>query len=132
LGVTHYDGCFGCGPSRDCGLRVDLAGTGDGALAGRFAVEDRHQGPPGHIHGGILATLLDEAMALVLHAEGTFALTRRLEVDLLAPVPLGSELDVEARVARREGRKLWLLARASGGEGPVAEARGLFLGVEPS
>lgn len=130
MAIVHHDGCFGCGPGRDCGLRLALEPGAGGALAGRFVVEQRHQGPPGLAHGGIVGAVLDEAMALVLHHERMLALTRRLEIDLLAAVAVGSELALEARVERRDGRKLWLAARADADAGPVAEARGLFLAVD--
>ena len=39
--------------------------AGDG-VAGRFFLKQDHQGPPGHAHGGILASALDEAMAMVI------------------------------------------------------------------
>src|SRR3954462_14505431 len=82
----------------------------EGRVAGRFFVKQDHQGPPGFAHGGVLATALDEAMALLVHAEGTHALTRRLEVELLGPVPVGSFAIVSAWVESREDRRLGLRA----------------------
>ena len=79
--LSHHDLCFGCGQANLFGLQLELERTEDG-VAGRFFVKQDHQGPPGHAHGGVIATALDEAMALLLHDEGTHALTARLEVDL--------------------------------------------------
>ena len=86
-----------------------------------------HQGPPGYAHGGVIATALDEAMALLLHDEGTHALTARLEVDLQAPAPVGSYVEVEAAVAERAGRRLVLSATAGNDDGVIASARGTFV-----
>ena len=65
-------------------------------MSGRFFVKQDHQGPPGYAHGGVIAAALDEAMALLVHHEGRHALTGRLEVDLLAPAPVGAFVDVRA------------------------------------
>ncbi len=58
-------------------------------MAGRFFVKQDHQGPPGYAHGGVIATALDEAMALCCMARAP-TLTGRLEVELQAPAPVGS------------------------------------------
>jgi acyl-coenzyme A thioesterase PaaI-like protein len=130
--LAHHELCFGCGNANLFGLQMELeqAGGGPASVTGRFFVKQDHQGPEGVAHGGILASALDEAMAIALHAEGVHARTRRLEVDLLAAAPVGAFLRVDARVERREPGKLWLSASARGvGEGArtVAEARGLFV-----
>jgi acyl-coenzyme A thioesterase PaaI-like protein len=97
-------------------------------VEGRFFVKQDHQGPPGYAHGGVIAAALDEAMALLLHGEGTFALTGRLEVDLRAPAPVGTFVRVEADVAEKDARRIGLTARATDGDGALlAEARGTFV-----
>ncbi len=98
-------------------------------MVGRFFVKQDHQGPPGYAHGGVIATALDEAMALLLHDDGTHALTRGLDVELSAPAAVGSYVEVRAQIAETEGRRIVLSASASGEDGPVANARGTFLKV---
>jgi acyl-coenzyme A thioesterase PaaI-like protein len=124
--LSHHDVCFGCGQANLFGLQLELERTGEG-VAGRFFVKQDHQGPPGYAHGGVIATALDEAMALLLHDEGTRALTTRLEVDLRAPAPVGSYVEVSAKVDERAGRRLVLSATASNEEGVIAGARGTFV-----
>jgi acyl-coenzyme A thioesterase PaaI-like protein len=128
--LSHHELCFGCGQANLFGLQLELERTGDG-VAGRFFVKQDHQGPPGYAHGGVLATALDEAMALLLHDEGTRALTARLEVDLHAPAPVGSYVEVSAEVAERSGRRLVLSATASNEGGVIASARGTFVTPAP-
>ncbi len=99
-------------------------------MAGRFFVKQDHQGPPGYAHGGVIATALDEAMALLLHGQGTYALTGNLEVDLKAPAPVGSFIEVEADVVGVDGRRISLEASVTGDEGTVALARGTFVEME--
>ena len=129
--LAHHELCFGCGNANLFGLQMELepADGQPGAVTGRFFLKQDHQGPPGHAHGGILASALDEAMAIALHAQGVHALTRRLEVDLLAPAPVGTFLRVDAAIERREDDRLWVraTARTVGEEATeVATARGEF------
>jgi acyl-coenzyme A thioesterase PaaI-like protein len=124
--IAHHDGCFGCGQANLFGLQLELDRE-EGGVRGRFFVKQDHQGPPGYAHGGIVATALDEAMALALHAEGLDARTRRLELDLLAPAPVGTFVEVEASVERRDGRRIRTRAAAREGETVVAEAVAEFV-----
>jgi acyl-coenzyme A thioesterase PaaI-like protein len=128
--IVHHDLCFGCGQANLFGLQLELAFRADGAVAGRFFVKQDHQGPPGYAHGGVLATALDEAMALLLHGRGMFAFTGRLEVDLLAPAPVGTFVHVTALVESEDGRRLELSAEAAAEEDagkPLARGRGVFV-----
>ena len=125
--IRHHDLCFGCGQSNLFGLQLEVERRPEGGVAGRFFVKQDHQGPPGYAHGGVLATALDEAMALLLHGQGKFALTGQLEVKLEAPAPVGAFVEVEADVERIEGRRLHLAASAASDGATVATARGTFV-----
>jgi acyl-coenzyme A thioesterase PaaI-like protein len=128
--LLHHDLCFGCGQANLFGLQLELEPSPDGGVDGRFFVKQDHQGPPGYAHGGVIAAALDEAMALVLLAESTSALTARLEVDLLAPAPVGTFVRVEAGVEASDARSLRLRARARSEDGgELAVARGVFVRV---
>jgi acyl-coenzyme A thioesterase PaaI-like protein len=132
LTVVHHELCFGCGLANLFGLQLELERDGDG-VAGRFFVKQDHQGPPGFAHGGILATALDEAMALLVHDAEVRALTGRLEVDLLAPAPIGAFAHVRAWIEEEASRTLTLAAelRAEDAAGAVvARARGVFVRVQ--
>ncbi len=126
--VSHHELCFGCGQANLFGLQLELERRPEGGVEGRFFVKQDHQGPPGFAHGGVIAAALDEAMSLVLHGQGTLALTGRLEVELRGPAPVGSFVRVEADVERVEGRRLHVVARALGEAGEeLASARGVFV-----
>jgi acyl-coenzyme A thioesterase PaaI-like protein len=125
--IRHHDLCFGCGPANLFGLQLEVERRDGGGVAGRFFVKQDHQGPPGYAHGGVLATALDEAMALLLHGQGTFALTGQLEVKLEAPAPVGAFVEVEADVERAQGRRLFLAASASAEGRTLATATGTFV-----
>ncbi|MGH8572022.1 MAG: PaaI family thioesterase, partial [Gammaproteobacteria bacterium] len=101
-----------------------------GGVEGRFFVKQDHQGPPGYAHGGVIAAALDEAMALLLFSEGTFALTARLEIDLLAPAPVGAFVRIRARRKGSGERTVELAAEATGEDDRrLAAAKGTFVRV---
>jgi acyl-coenzyme A thioesterase PaaI-like protein len=132
LTITHHELCFGCGLANLFGLQLEVERDGDRRVAGRFFVKQDHQGPPGVTHGGIVATALDEAMALLAHDMEERTLTRRLEVDLLAPAPIGSMAYVRAWVEDDDGRTLRLAAdlrSEASGEAVLGSARGVFVRV---
>jgi acyl-coenzyme A thioesterase PaaI-like protein len=130
--IFHHDLCFGCGQANVFGLQLEAEPGADGGVEGRFFVKQDHQGPPGFAHGGVIAAALDEAMALLLHGQGTFALTARLELDLLAPAPVGAFVSVRAELVESQERKLVLHAEATVQEQPVARARGVFVRGVPA
>lgn len=99
-------------------------------MSGEFTPTRDLQGPPGVAHGGVVATALDEAMSLCVHQQ-TLAFTAHFEIDLRGPAPLGARVGVEARIDRREGRKLWASAEALGENGMVATGSALFVEVSP-
>ena len=130
--ITHHELCFGCGLANLFGLQLELEPDGEGAVSGRFFVKQDHQGPPGYAHGGILATALDEAMALLVHGEGVHALTRHIEVDFRAPAPIGAFAHLRAWVEERDERQLRLRAELrseASGDRLVADATGVFVRV---
>ena len=130
--ITHHELCFGCGLANLFGLQMEVEPDGERRVAGRFFLKQDHQGPPGYAHGGVLATALDEAMALLVFDAELPALTRRLEVDLLGPAPIGSFATVRAWIESEEGRGLVLAAELRGdGDDVLARARGVFVRVDP-
>jgi acyl-coenzyme A thioesterase PaaI-like protein len=127
--VRHHDLCFGCGQANLFGLQLELERSGDG-VEGRFFVKQDHQGPPGYAHGGVIAAALDEAMALLVFERGTFAVTGQLEIDLVAPVPVGTFVSVSASLESEGERTLALSAEAAGEDGRrLAGAKGTFVRV---
>jgi len=124
--------CFGCGPANQNGLRLEFLLADDGSVVSLPVVPGAFDGHPGYLHGGIIATLLDEAMSKAVRAQGSTSVTRKIEVDYLRPVPSGAPLRIEGRVVRNEARKHWAEARIANEKGIVlAEGKGLFIEVRP-
>ena len=126
------DYCFGCGPANPFGLQLkfEVAPTGDSYIAD-FELATEFGGPPGHAHGGIVATILDEAMSKANKLKSRIALTRRIEVEYLRPVPLGKQLVVEGHIGSVRGRASYNHAEIRNTDGVVlARSRGKFLTVD--
>jgi uncharacterized protein (TIGR00369 family) len=122
--------CFGCGPANAGGLRLDFLLAEDGSVVCLPAVPETFEGPAGLLHGGIIATLLDEAMSKSVRVRGFTAMTRHMQVDYLRPVPSRTPLRIEGRLTRSEGRKHWSEARILDAHGNVlAQSTGLFIEV---
>lgn len=123
--------CFGCGPGNPSGLRLKFT-FGNHRAHSRFRLPKKFQGPPGHVHGGIIATILDEAMSKVNKLRSVLAPTAKMTVQFLRPVPLGKPLMVEGWEQSVRGRKHVNLAeiRNEAGE-TLARGRGLFIAVDP-
>jgi uncharacterized protein (TIGR00369 family) len=125
--------CFGCGLANDAGLRLHFLLAEDGTVVCPATVPDAFEGHPGYLHGGIIATLLDEAMSKAVRARGLTAMTRHLEVDYKRPVPSRTAIRIEGQVVRSEGRKHWVEARIHDESAHVlAQGKGLFIEVRPA
>jgi uncharacterized protein (TIGR00369 family) len=122
--------CFGCGPANPTGLKLEFMLAQDGSVVCLTEIADRFDGHPGYLHGGVIATLLDEAMSKAVRARGLTAMTGRMEIDYLRPVPSGAPLRMEGCIVRSEGRKHWTEARILNARGTaLAKAKGIFIEV---
>src|SRR5512146_978268 len=125
--------CFGCGPDNPEGLRLNFVLGQDGkSFICRFRLSSRYVGPPGHAHGGIIATILDEAMGKVNKLRHVVAVTSSMEVRYLKVVPLGEPLVVEGWEQRVGGREHINAAEIRNAAGEVlASSKGKFIAVDP-
>ena len=73
-------------------------------IRGGFRITGDYQGGAGFVHGGIIATLLDEVMAKVSRFEKDHAVTAKLSVEYLRPVPIEVDLIVEGWELERNER----------------------------
>ncbi len=86
------------------------------------------QGPPGYVHGGAMAAVLDEAMGGASWMNGHRTVAAKISVSFLEMLKLETETTVEAAIERTDGRKIYLRAKMSDGRGTtIAEADGLFI-----
>lgn len=137
-----FSHCYGCGKSNPQGHHLKSYWEGEETLA-RFTVRPEFSGGvPGHVFGGMVASLLDchgtaSAAAFAYRAAGREMgdggefmrfVTASLKVDFLRPTPIGVELEVRGRLRSIEGRKVLVsLSLDAGGQ---ACARGEMLAVQ--
>jgi len=124
--------CFCCGADNPHGLQLRIEQDGStGRVFTECAMTERYQGYQDTVHGGLLATLLDELMAhAALRVAGGHAATARMEVAFRRPVPVGEPLRVEAEVDKISGRRIQTRGWIVNGRGErLVEASALFLAV---
>jgi uncharacterized protein (TIGR00369 family) len=91
--------CFGCGKNNPIGMKLNFIKDG-GTIFAEFTPDKMHQGWPGLLHGGIVMTLLDEAMSNIAYATGETTLTACMEVTWRQPVKVEETLVVTAWITR--------------------------------
>src|SRR5689334_385140 len=98
--------CFACGKDNNDGMHLKffLDDVTRHAIC-KFKLSRKYTGPPGYSHGGIIATILDEAMGKVNKFRNVLALTSSMEIKYLKPVPLGQALTVTAQEQSVDGRR---------------------------
>ena len=123
--------CFACGPDNPQGLHLTFVIDPEKVTTTAHVELTRlHEGPPGYIHGGIIATLMDEAMSKLNRPLNVLAMTRHMEVDYLRPAPLHRPLILIGTHLSREGRKLFHKAELQLPDGTVlARGKGLFIAI---
>ena len=95
--MRAYPNCFGCGQSNPIGLKLTYREEGD-ALVTDFLPGGLHEGWPGIVHGGIIATLLYEVMENFAYHNGTIAMMRDMDIQFRRPAKIGRSITALARL----------------------------------
>ena len=120
-----------------------------GGMANPFGTEARHrrdgdeavttvtfgpafEGPPGRVHGGVVAMVLDEATATLMPMLGRFAFTGSVSLRLVAPAPLGVEVTFRSHLRGHDGRKLFVRCVGEGPDGVFVEADATYIEIDPA
>lgn len=114
--------CFGCSPHNERGLGLVFQKLDDGLVQAQWVAAPDLCGRDGVVHGGIQATLMDEAMGHAAHAafdDGADLEIATIELSMRyrRPAPTGEPLTLRGRFVRSEGRDLWM-------EGEILDAGG--------
>ncbi|HML21187.1 MAG TPA: PaaI family thioesterase [Aggregatilinea sp.] len=106
--------CFVCGVVNPVGLKIKFFNDGHQQVMARVTFGDEYQSYPGIVHGGLIATVLDETIGRALLADDTpeprFMFTATLNLRYHHSVPLNQEVTVRGRIDKDRGR----VAQASG------------------
>ncbi len=126
---TTDHGCFGCGVQNDVGLQLEFY-RGEDEVVATFTPKTEHEGYTRMVHGGIVSTMLDEAMSWAVIDSGRLAVTARISVDFRKPVPSGEPVTVTGSVTNDRGRAVETSGEIRDGNGQVlATSTGLFIRV---
>lgn len=114
--------CFGCGPDNEHGLRLTFTRTGEKTVEVEHTVVPHHCGAPNVAHGGIQASLLDEACGFACRTlfpdnVELRIVTAEFSLCYRRPVPTGEKLVVRGEVMRSEGRNIFIEGTIFDGEG---------------
>ena len=85
--IPYHGWCFVCGTDNPHSIGITMFVDDEGVLTSEFTLEERHQGPPGHAHGGASAAILDEVMGLVVWAAGHKVLAANINIPAVKYIP---------------------------------------------
>lgn len=129
--VGNTNGCFICGRDNPQGLRLDFAlDEAVPSLETRWVATAVYEGYSGILHGGMVATLLDEVVGKLSVLVDKPAVTAEMTVRFLKPVPTGAPLTVRGRITGERRRVLDAEAHAYLADGTLA-ASASFILVRP-
>jgi acyl-coenzyme A thioesterase PaaI-like protein len=124
--------CFVCGRDNPVGLHLSFYETAPGEVSVDFIPPDHYQGYPGVLHGGIVASILDETAgrALMGPFPPRFMFTAKLEIKYRKNVPIGKPLKIIGKAGRVRSRmaESWSGIYDQAGE-LLAEANVLLVNV---
>ncbi|HET7839954.1 MAG TPA: PaaI family thioesterase [Candidatus Acidoferrales bacterium] len=125
--------CFGCGGANERGMQLTFEQDDEARqIRGIMRLGAEYQGGAGFVHGGIVATLLDEVMAKVSRFGQDYAVTAQLTIEYLKPVPVDEELIVKGWEVERDGRNLLREGEIRDASGAVlARGKGRFVVIDP-
>ncbi|KAF0809357.1 hypothetical protein A167_01949 [Alcanivorax sp. S71-1-4] len=85
-----------------------------------------YQGPPGRVHGGVIALLLDAVLSRAMHAALKIGVTGTLNVRYLNSTPIETTVRFTARLREMDGRKMFIEGGVFAGEEQTVQAEGIF------
>ncbi len=126
--VPEHGVCLVCGSQNPHGFGLTWLAAPDGRILAEFTLDEKAQGPDGYVHGGASAAILDEGIGVAIWRAGYNVAVVRLNVTYRKALPLGQPLRLEARLVKKEGRRLYGHGVISLADGtPAVEAEGVYV-----
>ncbi|MFI4910483.1 MAG: PaaI family thioesterase [Sedimentisphaeraceae bacterium JB056] len=123
--ALHPD-CIVCSSANIKGLKIDFKAVEEGKVESKFVCEEKFEGYPGMMHGGIIASILDGAMGNCMFAFGKATVTVEMTTRYRLPVVIGTEATVSARLIRNSHPLYILEAQIEQDSKIRATAKGKF------
>ena len=122
--------CFACGVENERGLHMEFRREGDRAICD-YTPCAYQQGYPGRMHGGLVSTLIDEAMGWAVYGAMQWGATARLNIRFRKPVGLDQPLHIEAWITNNRSKLIELRAEVRDPAGTLlAEGEGTFMKLD--
>jgi uncharacterized protein (TIGR00369 family) len=102
--------CFVCGEKNPHGLHLKFS-LHEGKVSSEFIPQKIHQGYKNIVHGGIISTILDEAMVKAALMQGIPAITAEITVRFRNPLIVGEKAIIEATITNINKRIIETSAR---------------------
>ena len=129
--LDNDDMCFACGQKNPISLKLDFNFYDDNKVKADFIPDEKLQGFKNIIHGGIISTVLDEAMAKVLNMKDYRAVTAEVKTRFKKPVPIQQKYTVKGIFNRSSRNLLFTEAYLEDEEGTIlAEAKAKFMNLD--
>ncbi len=128
----RYDACFGCGRGNPIGLQLDhFSAHEDSSVSAPFTPRPEYAGFADTLHGGIVATALDEISAWsAMIGHDVLVFTATLDLRYRSQARASDVFTLEGRVIERRGRRMRIHGRMRTDDTVVAESKGLFVVAE--
>ena len=128
--VSHDANCFGCSTNNPLSLKLKFR-IKDDCVFGEFNSNENHIGPPHTVHGGVIATVIDEAIVyLTTHLLKKDVRTVKEEIVFRNAAKTGERIYVEARLKEERSRAIIVSAKVYSGAITIAEGTGMLLRVK--
>lgn len=122
--------CFVCGKQNGAGLHLEFELIGDDRIRTEFTPPQRFQGWKDVLHGGIIATILDEVMVNCAYLRQIKAVTTKLQITLRRPAAIGERLIFYGQILKQGARTVNMKAWVEQEDGTiVAEATSLLMKI---
>ena len=105
--LPEHGWCFVCGSENPHSIGLTWWVDDEGIITSEFILNEAQQGPPALAHGGASAAILDEAMGLAVWSAGHKVAAVNLQIDYHQPLPLATQLSLEARIVRTDEHKIF-------------------------
>jgi acyl-coenzyme A thioesterase PaaI-like protein len=101
----------------------------DGRTVAHVTYGTAYEGPPGCVHGGVIAAAFDQVLSLANVVKGTAGPTAKLELRFRRPTPLHVPVRYEGWQTRVAGRRLHVEGRLLVEGEVTVEAEGIFVSM---